>query len=105
MSTQPLGKQFEARVFEIKDQNVCVAFLSNHNTKDDVTLTFRGQPYFVPRHSISILADCKTVVFSTQHVRNKRSPGARSHVLSCIHRAWKNNDLTDVRCRPWPLTE
>uniref|UniRef100_A0A804P1W4 Beta-galactosidase n=1 Tax=Zea mays TaxID=4577 RepID=A0A804P1W4_MAIZE len=59
-STEKLGKQFEARV--------CVAFLSNHNTKDDVTLTFRGQSYFVPRHSISILADCKTVVFGTQHV-------------------------------------
>jgi hypothetical protein len=72
MSTQPLGKQLEARVFEVKDQNVCVAFLSNHNTKDDVTLTFRGQPYFVPRHSISILADCKTVVFSTQHVSDRR---------------------------------
>ncbi|PAN36604.1 hypothetical protein PAHAL_6G296200 [Panicum hallii] len=73
MSTQPLGKQLEARVFEVKDQNVCVAFLSNHNTKDDVTLTFRGQPYFVPRHSISILADCKTVVFSTQHVNSQHN--------------------------------
>ncbi|KAF8753081.1 hypothetical protein HU200_011735 [Digitaria exilis] len=71
-STQKLGKQFEARVFEIKDQNVCVAFLSNHNTKDDVTLTFRDKPYFVLRHSISILADCKTVVFSTQH-HNQRT--------------------------------
>jgi hypothetical protein len=71
-SVQKLGKLFEARVYEIKEQNVCVAFLSNHNTKDDVTMTFRGQPYFVPRHSISILADCKTVVFSTQHV-NKLS--------------------------------
>ncbi|AQK58987.1 Beta-galactosidase 11 [Zea mays] len=67
-STEKLGKQFEARVFEIPEQKVCVAFLSNHNTKDDVTLTFRGQSYFVPRHSISILADCKTVVFGTQHV-------------------------------------
>lgn len=67
-STEKLGKQLEARVFEIPEQKVCVAFLSNHNTKDDVTLTFRGQPYFVPRHSISILADCKTVVFGTQHV-------------------------------------
>ena len=55
-------------MFEIPDQKVCVAFLSNHNTKDDVTLTFRGQSYFVPRHSISILADCRTVVFGTQHV-------------------------------------
>ncbi|KAL6855899.1 hypothetical protein ACP4OV_018701 [Aristida adscensionis] len=67
-STQPLGKQLEARVFEIAEQNVCVAFLSNHDTKDDATVNFRGQQFFIPRHSISILADCKTVIFSTQYV-------------------------------------
>jgi hypothetical protein len=58
-----------ARVFELPEPSVCLAFLSNHNTKDDATVEFRGQQYFVPRHSISILPDCKTVVFSTQHVR------------------------------------
>lgn len=67
-STQPLGKQLEARVFELPEQKVCVAFLSNHNTKDDATVAFRGQSYFVQRHSISILPDCRTVVFGTQHV-------------------------------------
>ncbi|ONM04238.1 Beta-galactosidase [Zea mays] len=67
-STEKLGKQLEARVFEMPEQKVCVAFLSNHNTKDDATMTFRGRPYFVPRHSISVLADCETVVFGTQHV-------------------------------------
>jgi hypothetical protein len=67
-TTQPLMEDVEARVFELPEQNVCLAFLSNHHTKDDVTVTFRGQQYFVPRHSISILPDCKTVVFSTQHV-------------------------------------
>ncbi|XBI09808.1 hypothetical protein VPH35_137276 [Triticum aestivum] len=67
-STQPLGKLYEARVFEIPEQKVCVAFLSNHNTKEDGTVTFRGQNYFVPRRSVSILGDCKTVVFSTQYV-------------------------------------
>jgi hypothetical protein len=58
----------QARLFEIPEQKVCVAFLSNHNTKEDGTVTFRGQQYFVPRRSVSILGDCKTVVFSTQHV-------------------------------------
>ncbi|KAK3124088.1 hypothetical protein QOZ80_8AG0640270 [Eleusine coracana subsp. coracana] len=67
-TTQPLVENVEARVFEMPEQKVCVAFLSNHHTKDDTTVTFRGQQYFVPRHSISILPDCKTVVFSTQHV-------------------------------------
>ncbi|KAL6661951.1 hypothetical protein ACP70R_001335 [Stipagrostis hirtigluma subsp. patula] len=67
-TTQPLGKNLEARLFEIPEQKVCVAFLSNHDTKEDFTVKFRGQDYFVPRHSVSILADCKTVIFSTQHV-------------------------------------
>jgi hypothetical protein len=64
-TTQPLQKDVEARVFELPEQSVCLAFLSNHNIKDDVTVAFRGQHFFVPRHSISILPDCKTVVFST----------------------------------------
>lgn len=67
-TTQPLMEDVEARVFEMPEQKVCVAFLSNHHTKEDKTVTFQGQQYFVPRHSISILPDCKTVVFSTQHV-------------------------------------
>ncbi|PNT68547.1 beta-galactosidase 11 [Brachypodium distachyon] len=72
-SNQPLGKLYEARLFEIPEQKICVAFLSNHNTKEDGTVTFRGQQYFVPRRSVSILADCKTVVFSTQHVNSQHN--------------------------------
>ncbi|KAG8048213.1 hypothetical protein GUJ93_ZPchr0008g12393 [Zizania palustris] len=72
-SVQPLGKLYEARVFEKADQNVCVAFLSNHNTKEDGTVTFRGNKYFVARRSVSILADCNTVVFSTQHVNSQHN--------------------------------
>uniref|UniRef100_A0A0E0LXQ1 Beta-galactosidase n=1 Tax=Oryza punctata TaxID=4537 RepID=A0A0E0LXQ1_ORYPU len=72
-SVQPLGKLYEARVFEKSEKKVCVAFLSNHNTKEDGTVTFRGQKYFVARRSISILADCKTVVFSTQHVNSQHN--------------------------------
>jgi hypothetical protein len=63
----------QARLFEIPEQKVCVAFLSNHNTKEDGTVTFRGQQYFVPRRSVSILGDCKTVVFSTQHVNSQHN--------------------------------
>uniref|UniRef100_A0A0D9XAK8 Beta-galactosidase n=1 Tax=Leersia perrieri TaxID=77586 RepID=A0A0D9XAK8_9ORYZ len=72
-SVQPLGNLYEARIFEIPEQKVCVAFLSNHNTKEDGTVTFRGQKYFVARRSVSILADCKTVVFSTQHVNSQHN--------------------------------
>lgn len=47
----------------------CVAFLTNNNTREDRTIKFRGVDYFLPAKSISILPDCKTVVYNTQTVK------------------------------------
>lgn len=58
----------QARVFEIPDTKVCAAFLANNNTKEAKIMEFRGAKYFIPLRSISILPDCKTVVYNTQHV-------------------------------------
>lgn len=58
----------QARLYEIPENKVCVAFLTNTNTKFDGTVKFRGVDYFLPRHSISILPDCKTVVYNNQQV-------------------------------------
>lgn len=58
----------QAWIYEKPDEKVCVAFLTNIHPKMDVTVSFRGTNYFLPRHSISILPDCKTVVFNTQRV-------------------------------------
>lgn len=55
-------------MYEIPENKVCVAFLTNTNAKADGTVKFRGVDYLLPRHSISILPDCKTVVYNTQKV-------------------------------------
>ncbi|KAJ3692809.1 hypothetical protein LUZ60_011904 [Juncus effusus] len=67
-SYQVLGKGLEARVYEKTDEKLCVAFLTNTNAKIDGSVKFRGTDYFLPRHSVSILPDCKTVVYNTQRV-------------------------------------
>lgn len=48
---------------------MCAAFLTNNHTKLPSNITFRGAEYYLPEKSISILADCKTVVYNTQTVR------------------------------------
>ncbi|KAG6496747.1 hypothetical protein ZIOFF_044619 [Zingiber officinale] len=67
-SLQKFAPGFEARLYEIPENSICVAFLTNTNTKLDGTVKFKGADYFLPRHSISILPDCKTVVYNTQQV-------------------------------------
>ncbi|KAJ0974224.1 hypothetical protein J5N97_016189 [Dioscorea zingiberensis] len=67
-SNQKLGKHTQAWVFEVPQNNVCAAFLTNNHKRLDKNIKFRGLKYFVPHHSISILPDCKTVVFNTQRV-------------------------------------
>ncbi|KAK9165112.1 hypothetical protein Scep_000303 [Stephania cephalantha] len=75
-SVQMLGKEIEARVYEKPGSNVCAAFLCNNNTKEPATVNFRGKQYYLPQRSISILPDCKTVVYNSQTVvsqHNKRN--------------------------------
>ena len=48
--------------------NDCVAFLANYDRKVDANVTFKGNSYFLPAWSVSILADCKNVVFNTAKV-------------------------------------
>lgn len=61
--------ELQARLYEIPESHVCVAFLTNTNRKEDGTVSFRGEEYYLPRRSISILPDCKTVVFNSQRVK------------------------------------
>ncbi|KAJ1693073.1 hypothetical protein LUZ63_009771 [Rhynchospora breviuscula] len=62
------NKSLEAWVYEKPDEKFCVAFLTNIHRRMDATVKFRGINYFLPRRSISILPDCRTVVFNTQRV-------------------------------------
>ncbi|XP_038706012.1 beta-galactosidase 13-like isoform X1 [Tripterygium wilfordii] len=48
--------------------NICAAFLVNNNTKIPQTVNFKGKNYIIPPRSISILPDCKTVVYNTETI-------------------------------------
>ncbi|PKU64525.1 Beta-galactosidase 11 [Dendrobium catenatum] len=67
-SFRKLGKDVEARVYDLPSKKVCAAFLTNKKADRDYTVSFHGVNYFLPRHSISILPDCKTEVFNTQRI-------------------------------------
>jgi hypothetical protein len=46
----------------------CVAFLANIDSDKDKVVTFRNRQYDLPAWSVSILPDCKNVVFNTAKV-------------------------------------
>lgn len=62
-----LGSSQEADVFE-DPSGVCAAFLANMDDKDDKIVQFRNVSYNLPAWSVSILPDCKNVVFNTAKV-------------------------------------
>ncbi|KAK7404379.1 hypothetical protein VNO78_05239 [Psophocarpus tetragonolobus] len=81
-----LSQHHETIVFENPASGLCAAFITNNHTKAPTTIHFRGSDYYLPPRSISILPDCKTVVFNTQQIvsqhnsRNfKRSTEANNH--------------------------
>lgn len=46
----------------------CVAFLANIDDKNDKTVDFQNVSYKLPAWSVSILPDCKNVVYNTAKV-------------------------------------
>lgn len=46
----------------------CAAFISNADDKNDKTVEFQNASYHLPAWSVSILPDCKNVVFNTAKV-------------------------------------
>ncbi|GLJ24399.1 hypothetical protein SUGI_0466000 [Cryptomeria japonica] len=65
--TFSLGSSQEAHVYR-GHSGQCAAFLSNMNPTSGVTLNFQNMTYSLPAWSVSILPDCKTVVFNTANV-------------------------------------
>ncbi|KAI4367230.1 hypothetical protein MLD38_022993 [Melastoma candidum] len=88
-STQILSNGIDARVYEIPGTKVCAAFLTNNDTKEGHVAEFRGKNYFLPPKSISILPDCKTVVYNTDTIVAQHN--ARSFVPSRVntHLSWQ----------------
>ncbi|KAJ4889184.1 Beta-galactosidase 13 [Raphanus sativus] len=66
--TEKPSKDTEIRYYEQPGTKVCAAFLANNNTEAAETIKFKGKEYVIPPRSISILPDCKTVVYSTAEV-------------------------------------
>lgn len=58
---------FQAHIF-YTGQGKCAAFLSNFHSTSAARVTFNGRHYNLPPWSISILPDCKNVVFNTAKV-------------------------------------
>ncbi|XAR72703.1 Beta-galactosidase [Bertholletia excelsa] len=63
-----INQDVEIVTFEKPGTEICAAFLINNNTRIPLNIPFRGQNYFLPAESISILPDCKTVVLNTQQI-------------------------------------
>lgn len=58
---------FQAHVYS-SEAGDCAAFLSNYDTKSSVRVMFNNMHYNLPPWSISILPDCRNVVFNTAKV-------------------------------------
>ncbi|GMI68588.1 Arabidopsis thaliana beta-galactosidase 10, beta-galactosidase 10 [Hibiscus trionum] len=66
-TTLSLGPSQEVDVYE-DGSGLCVAFLANMDNKTDKNVVFRNVSYHLPSWSVSILPDCKNVVFNTAKV-------------------------------------
>ncbi|XP_020592061.1 beta-galactosidase 2-like isoform X1 [Phalaenopsis equestris] len=62
-----LGNSQESHVFR-SNSGDCAAFLANYDVKSYARVTFNGMHYDLPPWSISILPDCKTIVFNSARV-------------------------------------
>ncbi|OMO65084.1 Glycoside hydrolase, family 35 [Corchorus olitorius] len=110
---QKLGHNLEAHIY-YKPSNECAAFLANYGSKLDANVTFNGNLYSLPAWSVSILPDCKNVIFNTAKVVSQRNIGDNSFSqTSAVNRillsasswswykekpgVWGNNSFTDSR--------
>ncbi|KAJ0098019.1 hypothetical protein Patl1_28052 [Pistacia atlantica] len=73
-----LGSSQEADVYA-NSSGGCAAFLANMDDKNDKIVEFRNVSYHLPAWSVSILPDCKNVVFNTAKVI--------FHIFLCLHAA------------------
>ncbi|KAM7280137.1 hypothetical protein ACFE04_007271 [Oxalis oulophora] len=67
-ATTSLGQKLEATIYQ-SGSSTCAAFLSNWG-QSDATVSFKGHSYHIPAWSVSILPDCKNVVFNTAKVNS-----------------------------------
>ncbi|GAA0143573.1 galactosidase [Lithospermum erythrorhizon] len=67
-TVEKIGADIEITTWEKPGTKICAAFLANNNTDVDLAVNFRGVNFVLPSESVSILPDCKTVVYNTQQI-------------------------------------
>ncbi|XP_076894152.1 beta-galactosidase 8-like [Bidens hawaiensis] len=67
-TTTSLGQNLEVSVY--KTSSTCAAFLANFDTQKDATVNYNGNSYRLPAWSVSILPDCKNVVYNTAKINS-----------------------------------
>ncbi|KAG8387698.1 hypothetical protein BUALT_Bualt02G0048300 [Buddleja alternifolia] len=67
-TTSP-DSNLEVTIYET-GSGLCAAFLANLDPQSDKTVNFRGNSYDLPAWSVSILPDCKNVVYNTAKVNS-----------------------------------
>ncbi|KAK3211417.1 hypothetical protein Dsin_016123 [Dipteronia sinensis] len=67
-----LGPSQEADIYT-DSSGACAAFLANSDDKNDKTVVFLNISYHLPAWSVSILPDCRNVVFNTAKVSSQTS--------------------------------
>ena len=60
----------QATIYNTSDNNSC-AFLSNKDPKHDSKVLFNGQTYLIPAWSVSILHECKDVIYNTAMIKHQ----------------------------------
>ncbi|KAI3849823.1 hypothetical protein MKW98_026737 [Papaver atlanticum] len=65
-----LGDNLEGHVYKT-EAGECSAFLANTGTQSDATVNFNGNSYHLPAWSVSILPDCKNVIFNSAKINSQ----------------------------------
>ncbi|KAK4756926.1 hypothetical protein SAY87_007053 [Trapa incisa] len=90
-----LGKNQEAHVFNSQPE-ACAAFLANYDTEYSVKVTFWNTEYELPPWSISILPDCKNVVFNSARIGAQSSVMKMTPVINGLTWQSYNEEITSA---------
>ncbi|OVA08315.1 D-galactoside/L-rhamnose binding SUEL lectin domain [Macleaya cordata] len=99
VSVTSLGNGINATIYTANGTSGC--FLSNKDEKTSTTVTFKGNQYFLPAWSVSILPDCKKEAYNTAKVNVQTSlmvkkPNSAENEPAQLKWLWKPEPLKDT---------
>ncbi|GLJ52389.1 hypothetical protein SUGI_1114380 [Cryptomeria japonica] len=96
-----LGPKQEGHVYS-DGPNICAAFLANMDSQNDTTVKFNGVSYHLPAWSVSILPDCKNVVFNTAQVSSQTTSVQMQLASSkLVHSSSKERSYLEMEEKEW----